>query len=111
MLKPNQRLMATDGERRVQSHARGRWFDPSRAHSSLETSVSYACGLTVAFSDREHACVSISTEPIGSVPRPRQLIETMRGAAEGRVSEQELEAICEKALAQTISELEAAARG
>jgi len=32
----------------------------------------------------------------------------MRGAAEGRVSEQELEAICEKALAQTISELEEA---
>ena len=49
----------------------------------------------------------IPTEPIGSVPRPPQLIEAMRGAAEGRVSEQELEALREEALAQTIAELEA----
>jgi methionine synthase II (cobalamin-independent) len=51
--------------------------------------------------------VTIPTEPIGSVPRPPQLIEAMRAAAEGRVSEQQLEAIREEALAQTISELEA----
>jgi 5-methyltetrahydropteroyltriglutamate--homocysteine methyltransferase len=51
--------------------------------------------------------VSIPTEPIGSVPRPPQLIEAMRGAAEGRVSELELEALRDEALAQTISELEA----
>ena len=51
--------------------------------------------------------MTIPTEPIGSVPRPPQLIEAMRAAAEGRVSEQELEAIREEALAQTISELEA----
>ena len=51
--------------------------------------------------------MSIPTEPIGSVPRPPRLIEGMRGAAEGRVSEQELEALREEALAQTIAELEA----
>ena len=51
--------------------------------------------------------MEIPTEPIGSIPRPPQLIEAMRGAAEGRVSEQELEALSEEALAQTIAELEA----
>ena len=51
--------------------------------------------------------MSIPTEPIGSVPRPPQLIEAMRGAAEGRVSEQELEALREEALEHTIAELEA----
>lgn len=51
--------------------------------------------------------MSVPTEPIGSVPRPPRLIEGMRGAAEGRVSEQELEALREEALAQTIAELEA----
>lgn len=49
----------------------------------------------------------IPTEPIGSVPRPAELIEAMRGAAEGRVSEQELEALREQALEETIAELEA----
>ncbi len=51
--------------------------------------------------------MEIPTEPIGSIPRPPQLIEAMRGAAEGRVSEQELEALREEALAETIAELEA----
>jgi 5-methyltetrahydropteroyltriglutamate--homocysteine methyltransferase len=51
--------------------------------------------------------VAIPTEPIGSIPRPPQLIDAMRGAAEGRVSQQELEAIREEALADTIAELEA----
>lgn len=49
----------------------------------------------------------IPTEPIGSVPRPPELIEGMRGAAEGRVSEDELDALFEQALAQTVGELEA----
>src|SRR5579862_882669 len=52
-------------------------------------------------------CVSIPTEPIGSVPRPAELIAGMRGAAEGKVSDSELEALREQALAETISELEA----
>jgi methionine synthase II (cobalamin-independent) len=30
--------------------------------------------------------VEIPTEPIGSIPRPAELIEAMRGAAERRVS-------------------------
>src|SRR6266446_3613729 len=56
---------------------------------------------------REHADVSIPTEPIGSVPRPPELIDGMRGAAEGRVSAAELDALFEHALEQTIGELEA----
>ena len=51
--------------------------------------------------------VSIPTEPIGSVPRPPELIEGMRGAAEGRVSADELNALLDQALAETIAELEA----
>ena len=51
--------------------------------------------------------MSIPTEPIGSVPRPAELIAGMRGAAEGRVSDEELEALREQALKQTIAELEA----
>ena len=51
--------------------------------------------------------MTIPTEPIGSIPRPPQLIDAMRGAAEGRVSEKELDAIREEALAETIAELEA----
>src|SRR5229473_7435458 len=56
---------------------------------------------------REHAGVSIPTEPIGSVPRPPELIDGMRGAAEGQVSAAELDALFEHALEQTIGELEA----
>jgi 5-methyltetrahydropteroyltriglutamate--homocysteine methyltransferase len=51
--------------------------------------------------------VSIPTEPIGSVPRPAELIAAMHGAAAGRVSDDELDALREQALAQTISEFEA----
>jgi 5-methyltetrahydropteroyltriglutamate--homocysteine methyltransferase len=49
----------------------------------------------------------IPTEPIGSIPRPPELIEGMRGVAAGRVSGHELDALFEQALEQTISELEA----
>jgi methionine synthase II (cobalamin-independent) len=56
---------------------------------------------------REHPGVSIPTEPIGSVPRTPELIEGMRGVAEGRVSYDELQALFEQALEQTIGELEA----
>jgi 5-methyltetrahydropteroyltriglutamate--homocysteine methyltransferase len=49
----------------------------------------------------------IPTEPIGSIPRPPELIEGMRGAAEGRVSGDQLDALFEQALEQTIGALEA----
>jgi methionine synthase II (cobalamin-independent) len=61
----------------------------------------------MAIPNGEHAGVLIPTEPIGSVPRPPELIEGMRGAAEGRVSDNELEALRDKALVQTIAEFEA----
>jgi 5-methyltetrahydropteroyltriglutamate--homocysteine methyltransferase len=51
--------------------------------------------------------MSIPTEPIGSIPRPPELIEGMRGTAAGRVSGDELDALFEQALEQTIGELEA----
>jgi len=51
--------------------------------------------------------MSIPTEPIGSVPRPPALIAGIRGAAEGRVSDEELEAVREQALEKTIAEFEA----
>jgi 5-methyltetrahydropteroyltriglutamate--homocysteine methyltransferase len=49
----------------------------------------------------------IPTEQIGSIPRPPELIEGMRAAAEGRISNEELDALFEQALEQTIGELEA----
>lgn len=51
--------------------------------------------------------MSIPTEPIGSIPRPPELIEGIRGAAEGRVSGDVLGALFEQALEHTIGELEA----
>lgn len=49
----------------------------------------------------------IPTEPIGSIPRPAELIEAMRGAAAGRISGDELDACFEEALERTIGEIEA----
>jgi 5-methyltetrahydropteroyltriglutamate--homocysteine methyltransferase len=49
----------------------------------------------------------IPTEPIGSIPRPPELIEGIRRAAEGQVSGDELDALFEQALEHTIGELEA----
>jgi 5-methyltetrahydropteroyltriglutamate--homocysteine methyltransferase len=51
--------------------------------------------------------VNIPTEPIGSVPRPRELIEGMGAAAEGRISDDELNALFAQALEETIAALEA----
>jgi 5-methyltetrahydropteroyltriglutamate--homocysteine methyltransferase len=51
--------------------------------------------------------MTIPTEPIGSIPRPPELIEGIRGAAAGEVSGDELDALFVQALAQTIGELEA----
>ncbi len=63
--------------------------------------------MTAAASNRNHPGMPIPTEPIGSVPRPAELIAGMRGAAEGRVSAPELEELQEQALVETIAELEA----
>jgi 5-methyltetrahydropteroyltriglutamate--homocysteine methyltransferase len=51
--------------------------------------------------------VLIPTEPIGSIPRPLELIEGMQDAAEGRISAEELEALYAHALSDTITEFEA----
>jgi 5-methyltetrahydropteroyltriglutamate--homocysteine methyltransferase len=51
--------------------------------------------------------VAIPTEPIGSIPRPRQLIEGVRAAGEGRVSPEELDVLFERALRDTIEQFEA----
>src|SRR5512143_3647089 len=49
----------------------------------------------------------IPTGPIGSVPRPRRLIEGMREAAAGRLSAEQLESLCDAAVRDTIREFEA----
>jgi 5-methyltetrahydropteroyltriglutamate--homocysteine methyltransferase len=49
----------------------------------------------------------IPTEPIGSIPRPRELIEGVRAASEERISRDELNALYERALRDTIEHFEA----
>ncbi len=49
----------------------------------------------------------IPTEPIGSIPRPPELIEGAQAAAEGRLQSDELEALYEKAVRETIASFEA----
>jgi 5-methyltetrahydropteroyltriglutamate--homocysteine methyltransferase len=51
--------------------------------------------------------MTIPTEPIGSIPRPRSLIEAMRKYGEGAISENEFNMICEDALLDTIARFEA----
>ena len=51
--------------------------------------------------------MAIPTEPIGSIPRPPELIDGMGAAAEGRISADDLEALYVSALRDTIAELEA----
>jgi len=46
--------------------------------------------------------VSIPTEPIGSIPRPRALVEGMRAFAEGRIRRETLDTLCESAVRDTI---------
>jgi 5-methyltetrahydropteroyltriglutamate--homocysteine methyltransferase len=50
----------------------------------------------------------IPTEPIGSIPRPPELIEGMQAFAVGRISRQELESHYDEAVRDTIARLEAA---
>jgi methionine synthase II (cobalamin-independent) len=51
--------------------------------------------------------VPVPTEPIGSIPRPVELIEGTQAAAEGRVSPDELDALFAHAVQDTISRFEA----
>jgi 5-methyltetrahydropteroyltriglutamate--homocysteine methyltransferase len=49
----------------------------------------------------------IPTEPIGSIPRPPELIEGVRAAAEGRISSRALDTLYAGALQDTIARFEA----
>ncbi len=49
----------------------------------------------------------IPTEPIGSVPRPKYLIESLERYRSGTISQSEFDAVCDRALAETIANLEA----
>ena len=50
--------------------------------------------------------LDISTEPIGSIPRPAELLSAMRAHAEGRISEAELRVAENAALRDTIERFE-----
>ena len=50
--------------------------------------------------------MSIPTEPIGSIPRPVQLVEAMRAVQEGRLAAQELDALYSGAIRDTIRRFE-----
>jgi 5-methyltetrahydropteroyltriglutamate--homocysteine methyltransferase len=49
----------------------------------------------------------IPTEPIGSIPRPPELIKAVRDFAEGRISQEEMDGFYQSALRDTISRFEA----
>jgi 5-methyltetrahydropteroyltriglutamate--homocysteine methyltransferase len=51
--------------------------------------------------------MSIPTEPIGSIPRPQELIEGVRAFGEGRLSEGELNELYDRAVRDTIERFEA----
>jgi 5-methyltetrahydropteroyltriglutamate--homocysteine methyltransferase len=51
--------------------------------------------------------MSLPTEPIGSIPRPSALQEGMQAAAEGRLSQDELDALFDDAVRDTIRRFEA----
>ncbi|MDT0319307.1 MULTISPECIES: 5-methyltetrahydropteroyltriglutamate--homocysteine methyltransferase [unclassified Streptomyces] len=50
--------------------------------------------------------MTIPTESIGSIPRPRELQEALAAHAEGRLAEAELRTLQEKAVAETLARLE-----
>ena len=49
----------------------------------------------------------IQTEPIGSIPRPAELIEGMKAHATGQINDRDLNKLAESAIADTISRFEA----
>jgi 5-methyltetrahydropteroyltriglutamate--homocysteine methyltransferase len=50
--------------------------------------------------------VPIPTEPIGSIPRPLELVEGVQAAAEGRLSREELDGLYAKAVQDTVARFE-----
>lgn len=48
----------------------------------------------------------IPTEPIGSIPRPQELIEGVRALGEGRIAQEKLDALFEAAVRDTIERFE-----
>lgn len=51
--------------------------------------------------------MGIPTEPIGSIPRPAELVQGLRDHAEGRIDDAALRALADRALADTVSRFEA----
>jgi len=49
----------------------------------------------------------IPTEPIGSIPRPKYLLDGLAGRAAGTIDQAELDGLVERALAETVERLEA----
>jgi 5-methyltetrahydropteroyltriglutamate--homocysteine methyltransferase len=47
--------------------------------------------------------MKIKTEPIGSIPRPLELIEGMKAHAAGQINEVELDKLFEAALTDTLN--------
>lgn len=50
---------------------------------------------------------AIPTEPVGSIPRPRELQEAMEKHAQGKITTQELDTLLDDAVSETISKFEA----
>src|SRR3989304_3756513 len=48
----------------------------------------------------------IPTEPIGSIPRPQELVKGLQAAAEGRISELALESLYDEAVRDSIKRFE-----
>lgn len=55
--------------------------------------------------------MSIPTEPIGSIPRPKYLLDGMSDLAAGKIDQTGLDALGEQALQETIEALQAAGSG
>jgi 5-methyltetrahydropteroyltriglutamate--homocysteine methyltransferase len=56
---------------------------------------------------REVRSMTIPTEPIGSIPRPPELLEGIQKFGAGRLSQQELDALYDAAIVDTIQKFEA----
>ncbi len=50
--------------------------------------------------------MAFATEPIGSIPRPRRLLEGIDARAQGRISQSELDTLYEEAVGDTIASFE-----
>jgi 5-methyltetrahydropteroyltriglutamate--homocysteine methyltransferase len=50
--------------------------------------------------------VALATEPIGSIPRPKELLEGIEACAQGGISQNELDALYDEAVRETIARFE-----